>query len=776
MSDVMPRPSYSLAQLKALEKSPLVRKPSKLPAIEQMIDTPQEHQQRQKTRGAGSGARGDENEHPTAAKRPSLFETRSRQSQSGNNGEIFLGPKNLFASATASAARQSAKVNGLDDKAAGAELTSRPERPMTQERGFRNFDPDRPRERREFPNGHQEFSTRPNYRQRRDSGGETDRTGRYKPRQHNEKDEEGEDRRRSGFGRAAKFEQPWTRNGNGLKDAKDNEPAKEINDRSWRDPPRRKEQDTAGDGAFSFISGVTKTAEPTQDDFLKWKQAMKAGGAGPSAQDAAPSTSEKVVTESTDAATKSGHPPAPPLLDTGKGLFGIYGDSNGDEKKSDSPAGVRVTSGSKPKPSRFQNIFGASKPQETSIETQTPASAPLEKPQASAEDQMGFQRMMEKLRMGNSQSQGPQAEGIGMGPLQATPDADTINMPSQKHSTQRGPSPPQSSANQHPNPFGAPPPPHLQQQQPQRGRPNLPSRDSEFLMNLMRQQQGGPQSPFLEGQIYGQSYNRKSPGFFGEPGPAIPQQEKPRGPPPGLFGNNQAFASNQGVESRLPHGMHAHPPPGPQADQFNRATGTANVSPPLQSMQQLRHIQHQAPGPPLSPHLQGMPPSWPGPYASHHDHGPPPSPPPGFLQPANRSPPPGFFPYGSSGHGPQHPSHQQQQPQPHLQQQQQHRRMPSGPYFNPPPPGFSHPPPQFHQLPPHLQQQQQQQPARGNNDQQAAARRPPSQTLPPGYDAGFPDVARRSGLGAGGAPPPPPQGQYAQYLKQGGGMGAYGGM
>lgn len=420
---------------------------------------------------------------------------------------------------------------------------------------------------------------------------------------------------------------------------------------------------------------------------------------------------------------------APAEAPQNESFFGLFGDVNLAEKK---PAET-AKKPDKPKKSRF---FGGGDAQPSKAPEQPPEmpmpSAPPPVPAHAPEqpmnspppalrasapvsaDQEGFQRMMAMLRLGGTNSQSQSSPAFPPPPLQSPqhqPSQSATGMPPPKHQ--------QNNGQQQPRP------PMENREAQHQARSSVPSllghkpegasRDSEFLLNLMKSR-----PPLAENQIYGQNYHRP----MNSEGVAL--GKKPFGPPPGFLPS-----VDRGHDNR----QHGPPTQHHKPDEMQAAPGRGQDHRPQPDEQRF-------PPPPMGPpgphHFDMGPPQGFFPGGPHQREGMPP-PPPGF---GRGNPPPGFFGPPPPPNGPPMPQHM--------------RGMPPPQYNGPP--GMFGPPPG---LPPGHQQQQQQ-PGGG------PPRRPPSGQLPPGFDM-FPDGVRRGQQGQ--MPPgfglPPPQ-QQQQFAKQGG--------
>lgn len=718
----------------------------------------------------------EENDNPL--KRPSLFEARSRKSQTGTMRmlklaiadlstdqnvaeEIFLGPKMSFASA--SAARQGNKVGNGEDKTA------------QEDEGRPKFDRFATRDK---PARDQENKDRDNTKQKPKYGHrdhlDEDATGDGRPRRvdhHNDRAKEqrdggvsldGTSNRRSGPPRGGKLDQPWFRD-TARGEPKESGRHEGNGESSWRERERNRVapgREERSDRQPEWMQDtVMEEPEHTFDDFAKWKERMKAGT---NEQD------DKSLYSNTTAASAPREASTSQSIAPGKeaepkttipegGVFGVWGEA----KRDGEILTPKVTS--KPKSSRFAGFFAPKEetPQETALELTSPIIEAWRQPPPKDEDQEGFQRMMNMLRLGGTLSQGPQKQGIGEPPPNplmeqklppmhmfgheqgvAQPKPRPRDMPAMPQSHHPGnnvedglvtrhvlTSPPaQSQQQQSHQPLAASRPPQQRTHQP----PSEPARnnnDSDFLLKLIQQPRASP--AFNEGQIYGQNYQQRSTssevnnvlnGYASRP-----IEPKARGPPPGFPSttSEQAFRSSNGL------------------------AGMSSLADDDRFQPQQRYMldQHRTP---LSHYEQSSM------FALQQESKPQDvRPPPGFST-GPRAAPQGM-PHGSSAYVSHQPlSHQQhQQPAPqqhqmisqhHLQQlARQHQlrdRMPLQP------PSFNVPTQM--QGPPNYPQQQRMQPQRRPTN-------PSSMGAPPGYE-GYGDMARRG-----------PGITYPSYLDQRGG-------
>lgn len=474
----------------------------------------------------------------------------------------------------------------------------------------------------------------------------------------------------------------------------------------------------------------------TQDDFEKWKAAMK----NADMQQGEEHEHHVTVASAPDDTffgrdAKGSMPPHPANdLDQTDNVFSLWSGAKREERE-DSLATPKTTS--KPKSSRFAGFFGPSSTEQPPQPHHQPQVAQAPKPpspsplpavqnvapqqsgvRTSNEDQEGFQKLMAMLRMGGGSAQNAGIMPFPAPAMPAQPGASSeqaslpqrqtsgsISQPSSQPQSRHPAS--TSTPKQAPTPQSLPSAQHNASQhapQPQRP-PPAGSRDSEFLLKLMQQ----PRVPFAEGQIYGQSYGSRNDSAEitallnnlnvkqGQPGPPPP------GPPPGINSHErhlpQHVMQGQPRQSHMPmeERMHGQGMPG----------------------------HHSRPGPPEEHRFQG-PPGFEGaqfppgmrPMPGMHPDSM--APPPGFAPPGRGiQAPPGYYPQHMRGPLPPQPGQYYQGPPPTAG----------------PPPGFAGPPP------PGMQ------------------RRPPSLQMPPGFDVyGGGD---RRGMPMQGPPPA----QYSQYMK-----------
>lgn len=629
--------------------------------------------------------------------------------------EIFLGPKVSFASA-----RQPGRSD--EDNKAGVANEESKSRFLGRDKVSKERD-GREKARHERTNGNSDGQTT---NEGRGYGGlrkTNDKTG--------EDDEEALAAEEAESRRRAKLDQPWFRGGKiesgGLEESI--EPS--IERGGWRD----RERDRRGDRGEqrNWQSGGRVEQDPqwlkegpieaditlkTEADFEAWKQAMK----GNNAKD-----EEDMIAAESSLAAGLARKTTQPITEAGSGAndltFNLWSEPKREERET-SVSTPKTTS--KPKSSRFAGFFGptATEPQQ---QMQEPARAPSPTPppyvpaalssQAAPldfggskprdEDQEGFQKVMQMLRLGNGSAQNTGILPFGGPPpaAQAVPPQQTSSrrqtsvdavealqqqhnqshpqrqhtIPSAKpHSIQQPLSNQSTQNTQSTNPSIL----QKQAQQPTNPEPQRPAppvnRDSEFLLKLMQQ----PRVPFAEGQIYGQGYNnRKDPAEIASllGNLNVGQRGQVLGPPPGMqLDDRGGYAPYQQMQGR--------PKQPPQMHMDDRAVMQSRQMPPQDEQ---RFQPQPPPGFDSRQHLsrpmmpEGVPPP---PGFGPQGRGPqPPQMPPGFFQQPRGMPPlPGHPGYYNSAMPPNAgmppgfpPGFMQGPPPPGMPQSQQRRRHPS---------------------------------------------------------------------------------------------------
>lgn len=293
------------------------------------------------------------------------------------------------------------------------------------------------------------------------------------------------DTRRNGQGRG-RNEPSWYRD---EKDAEVTDGRRDTNKtRDWRD----KNKGNTWEAEAEWKRGSKQEVDPewmdepdvhekkqthTQEDFERWKERMKAGN-GPG-QENAPTTSqqrpnhERAVSglASPPAKAKVGTPlVVDPSID---GFFGLWNDSSKNESSTEEGAPHVKAEASKPKAaksSKFTGFFG-SKAVPIEQETEAPVMSPFAAPaDSSSEDKEGFQRILKLL---DQQQTIPAKDGTAREHFLRNMPASPVARTQQQ---QRG------STNLQ----------DLISPRSKNGGPVPPNKDSEFLLNLMRQSRSQP--------------------------------------------------------------------------------------------------------------------------------------------------------------------------------------------------------------------------------------------------------------------------------------------
>lgn len=452
---------------------------------------------------------------------------------------------------------------------------------------------------------------------------------------------EANDARRNGQGRG-RNEPSW------YQDDKDGEVFEGRRDttrpRDWRDKTRgsTRDADLNGDRHAKQELDPEWMDEPsvperkqahTQEDFERWKERMKAGN-GPAQENAPPNADQHRSHERTVSGISSPMGKAkvetPLVVDSSiDGFFGLWDGSGKRTNSTDDQQSKTEASKTKAaKSSKFTNFFGA-KALPTEPELEQPAMNPFAAPaDSSSEDKEGFQRILKLL---------DQQQGIPVKDGAAREQILRRNMPTSP---------------------GA----QLQQQQDSSNLQNLfsprsrngggplpPNKDSEFLLNLMRQSR--PQQP-------GQTSSSESPRQHNPIPPELLPFQNLLAPIPPILPNTMA---RSGEEAKPLDKLNPTPTPGDR-----------NKGPPPGLFDS-----QQRPGPHDSQRMGKEGPEFAPSYISQHA----PQqrqgmmPPPGFQAPLRN---PAQFPPGLMGSLPS----------------------PYGMRGNPPTPGMAPPPPGFMNAPP----------------------------------------------------------------------------
>jgi len=427
-------------------------------------------------------------------------------------------------------------------------------------------------------------------------------------RERRHKEGDGEPPRRNGLGRGGKFDQPWGREESAAPDT-ENTNANRRNG-GWRDRERKDEREWTRGGRLPdkleelpewmdtpTIKNESKAAN-TQEEFQKWKEAMKAGNKSTAVSEekkTEPAPEEPPKVKQIAAAGKS---VKTPLTFEGDGFKNLI---QWDDKKITALPTPGKTPGGK---SKFAGLFG-NKAQNPAAEEPNPmpASPGAMPPDA---DKEGFQRILQMLgKPGTLElDQQKHARGGALFGLQSPPP------PSSFFDQPQGPTSPtreDAAPRRLPSFFGgdskpwSPDPAHMaqlpnyangqQDDQPLRNgqastpvtfqnifspppstQPQAPSRDKQFLLNLMQQSR-------------------------------TPTQQKHHTPRPpsqdnfNIFLEDQQHPVTQQSQSQKPN-LRAGPPPG-LPDSFNTYSNPSQIREPARK-QPSRHEQQQGPPPPSS--------------------------------------------------------------------------------------------------------------------------------------------------------------------------------
>ncbi|KAL8907652.1 MAG: hypothetical protein Q9207_001304 [Kuettlingeria erythrocarpa] len=652
---------YTRAELEHLRASPLVAKPVTLPPVEEWMGPPPDPNQK-KTPNRGKN---EEALATDVANRRPMFERR----MSRVPDDIVLGPpKTAFASA-AGARHQTRTLDGVQSSD-----TTRGDRQNFKDRYSRQgqrHDPDiddaqdsRPgtQQHRRVTNDGEPWSSRPSRFSGQDEGDRGPRRNGHReqdrdrenvsdsraPRgfeNHRRDANETNDNRRNGQGRG-RNEPSWYR------EEKDGEMAENRRDttkmREWRDNRSSKETNLDGNRQTKQELDPEWMDEPdvhekkqahTQEDFERWKERMKAGNA-PAQENAPPSGDQHKGHERTISGMVSPAGKAkvetPLVVDSSiDGFFGLWADpgkkaTSNDEQQTRTEA----TKAKAAKSSKFTGFFGA-KALPSEREAESPATNPFAAPaDSSSEDKEGFQRILKLL---DQQQSNPAKEALPREPIYRRNMPASPGAPRQQQDTSNLQS--------------------LSSPRAMNGASLPPNKDSEFLLNLMRQSR-----PQLAQTSSGDSRQSNTippellpfrnllvsspPGLANtltraeEPKPfdklnPTPTPDRNKGPPPGLF------------DSQRP-GPHDSQRMGKEGPEFAPSYITQHVPPQRQSMMAPPGFQAPLRNPSqFPPGLMASIPSATIPDRGNpfggmraNLHLPPGMAPPGFMH----APPPGFAP------------------------------------------------------------------------------------------------------------------------------------
>ncbi|KAL9601075.1 MAG: hypothetical protein Q9219_002784 [cf. Caloplaca sp. 3 TL-2023] len=655
---------YTRAELEHLRNSPLVAKPAGLPPTEEwMGPLPDPNQKKLLNRGKND----DPPAHDGSSRRP-MFERHMSRGSGNVPEDIVLGPpKTAFASAAGvrnqhrtfdSPTRSSFGAQG-DEAAKGDRLNFRDK-----------YSRQAPRHDRDGENSQEAKSASQHHQQVTNDGEPW--LGRHSKFSGHDEDEKGS--RRNGYreqdntlgSKTPRGFESHKRDGNETNEARRNGSGRGRNEPSWyrdekdsdmsetkRDPQRAQQwRDRNRGGTLGIDIDSNRGTKPeldpewmdepdvyekkqahTQEDFERWKERMKAGN-GPSQENAPPAgerTGHERMTSSISSPAGKAKVETPLVVDSSiDGFFGLWKDPGKNTASTDEGQLNRAEAPKTKaaKPSKFTGFFGA-KAQPVEQDREVPSENPFAAPaDSSSEDKEGFQRILQLLdqQQTNSAKDGAAREQILRRNLPSAPGAQIQGL--------QDPSTLQS----------------LQSPRSKTGGPLPPNKDSEFLLNLMRQSRPQPnqtspsdtrQNNVILPQLlpFQNLLVSNPPGF-----PDLPAREEPK--------PHDKLNPTTGPERKgLPLGLFDLPRPGPQDSQRMGKDGPEFASSFVS--QHVPHRQGMMPPPgfqaPLRNPAQFPPGLMGGPPSATPDRGEPfglrgnPSqgfPPPGFVN----APPPGFPP------------------------------------------------------------------------------------------------------------------------------------
>ncbi|KAJ5653805.1 hypothetical protein N7490_000808 [Penicillium lividum] len=706
---------YELDELLWLRDSPLATKPPGLPPIEEWMPQPDPTTQRkqQNTRDPNNP-----NETPTTTnRRPSFFEPR-HIARGSTSEDIILGPpKTAFASSRIGGkgsfdlTERSARPAETDEKndrfnfrdrfskekdVPEKDLDRRDVKPSLNGRRGDKEDWNAGRPRRTFGPEEQDRKPRRN--------GEFDRwENRESARDPNvERGTPNRDPRflkKDGTPGRTKYDGSWFRDEHAHDGTEADDDKMALRNREWRRDRHGADRDWNRGGKMEQEPewlDSNERDEPrrahTQEEFERWKVAMKAGSGGAAQK---PATYE----EKREAPVESNTPPQQPETRRTDGeifsqsgpqfmddnsmdrFFGMLGDPKPAPQEVSPPAPVEpatikelgIPSGKLGKSSRFAGLF--SPPPDSP--SRGPEPQPFPQTQSggtpvsshSDADQEGFQRILQMLGGGGGRSNNStpnqvdsshQSRSVSMMPGEQT--RGPMNMSSPALSRHEFASPPQE------NPMA------------QFAGKEHQSRDRENLLRLMQQVRIGPPSAGPPPGLVPEMMSRPPPGLTAQKTPTFlddpaianmqrPDSEQlrrraPNGPPMGYFDDGHFPPGNQGPMtpggSRHPQG----PGPNQQPPILQRPPGLEHLPPPGWTGQP---PPQQANGP------MGPPPGIPTPNRGMNPNFPPGMMPmPGNQPPMNerqgfpRGPPPGMMPPPGYMGGPPPPGFPPMPPNPEV--------------------------------------------------------------------------------------------------------------
>ncbi|KAL8642298.1 MAG: hypothetical protein Q9228_001006 [Teloschistes exilis] len=478
------------SELESLRASPLVVRPARLPPTEEwMGPLPDPNQKKVPNRGKND----DSSAQDGSSRRP-MFERHMSRGSTNVPEDLVLGPpRTAFASAAGARNSRTFDSQGRLNSGQG-EDTSKGDRQQNKDKYARHG----PRDdgdgegsyqsragnlqHRRTTNEHESWSGR----QSRITGqDDTERGARRNGYREQDRDKDGNQISRPARGFDSHRRDDDTneirRNGNGrgrnepswYRDGKDGEAdGKRDNTRArdWRDKNRGSargadldwDQNTKSemDPEWMDEPDVQEKQAHTQQDFERWKERMKAGSSGPNQENAPPSGDKRPTHERTFSGLTSpaGKTRAETPLVIDPSMDGFFGQWNDAAKKENSTIdgvtqGKAEVKSKTVKASKFTGFFGA-KPLPAEPEPEVAPSPFVPPVDSSTEDKEGFQRILKLL---DQQQSNPQKDG-------GARDHIPRHMPA--------------------SPAG-----QRQQQNPQikNAGPVPPNKDSEFLLNLMRQ-------------------------------------------------------------------------------------------------------------------------------------------------------------------------------------------------------------------------------------------------------------------------------------------------
>ncbi|KAM5476078.1 hypothetical protein MauCBS54593_000761 [Microsporum audouinii] len=713
---------YSQEELLHLRESPLVVKPDGLPPIEEWMGPLQDTSTQKK--------------HATSK------EQTNQNESSASAQDIILGPpKTSFSSSTRGFGKFSDpdRYNSLKSPDADGTKSDRfPHRDnkfLKDKDADRDRDPDKRDSKSHITNGRRsgredkdDWGTRP----RRTFGQEDSSDRRVKRdgdrwdsrdfREHRDQQETGNERghrgeqgkypnRRDTQTKGRHDHPSWFRDNDAQENAEHEEEKTPVRNREWRRGVQGQDKDRDRDWNRStkheqdpeWMDSSNKSDHKeahTQEDFQRWKERMKTGGAQPSDEmknKAAPPEVTSVEAKPAETKRTDGEmfSSLEPSYKTDAGFddfFGPWGGSKSTQEPGTSGSAIVSSSmkegqAAKPaKSSRFAGFFNATS--ETATKEVEAAAPQPARPVSTDADQEGFQRILQLLGGNKSRNSTPQAEDM----IRPKPTPPQQSQQEFSHVPAPTASPHRDIVNRQPY-MGYPEPPREQsshgpeqliaQKAPKESQPS--PYDADLLLRLMRQAKIGQShqgqvpahtplhNPGIQNMPDMQSRNQeipkqKSPLFFDDPAIANMQRpdandprnqlrRRPTGGPPGYFDEMQYQGPSNGSHTPAnPPGLRTQPTVQPTVG-IQRPPGLEQVTSPggwptPQQMQQGASAQFIGrPGIPNQPPNRSMNPNFPPvPQMPMPGGMPPPNDRqafqrgPGAGGPANFGPPPGIVP------------------------------------------------------------------------------------------------------------------------------------